>query len=544
MGRLPGVGAVGTVAGAARALLASGLVAPERPDRLAGMLLALGRWGLSPAAGYAAAAARSPDRLALVDDRDTFTFADVDRRTDAIAAGLADLGIRPGDVVGILARNSAQFVLGQVAAAKLGADLVYLNTGFAAAQLEDVLRAEQVAAVIADDEFDETVAAAAPGRLLVHAWRSGARRPGGPPSLTDLAEGVHAPPQLPLVRRNGRHVLLTSGTTGRPKGAARSAPPGLSGVEPLVALLSAIPVRAREATVIASPLFHAWGFAHLELGLLLESTLVLTRRFDAERVLTLLRDRRASTLVAVPVMLKRVLDLPAEVRQVLRPPALEVVALSGSALPVELSRRFRAEYGDVLYDLYGSTEVAYASLATPQDMREAPGSVGRPLAGVTVRIVGPDRREVTGTGSGRIFVGNAMTFAGYTGGADKDRLDGLVATGDVGHFDADGRLYVDGRDDDMIVSGGENVFPGEVEECLRTHPAVGDVAVAGVPDEEFGARLVAHVVARSRVDAEELRDHVRRALAGYKVPRAVVFHDVLPRNETGKVVKRELPAPR
>ena len=524
------------VAQAGRLLTAAGLVAPVRPDRLLRMGLALAHWGLTPAAAYAAAAARCPDRVAIVDDRGSLTFAEVHRRSNAVAHGLAGLGIRSGDAVAILARNSAQLVLAQVAAAKLGADVVYLNTGFGAPQLAAVLREEHVALVIADEEFHDLVGEAAPARPLVHAWRDGGRRPDAPLGLDDLARGDDSDPPPP--RRTGRHVLLTSGTTGTPKGAARDLPASAAALEPLVALLSAIPLRARETTVVASPMFHAWGFAHLAFGQLLESTLVTSRRFDPERTLALVEEHRAEVLAAVPVMLARMLALPPEQRHDLS--SLRVVALSGSALLVELGRRWIETYGANLYDLYGSTEVAYASVATPQDMREAPGSVGRPLAGVQVRIVDDGGRDVPPGETGRIFVGNALSFSGYTGGTDKQRLDGLVASGDVGRIDADGRLWIEGRDDDMIVSGGENVFPGEVEELLRTHPAVADVAVVGVPDEEFGQRLVAHVVRRDDVTVDALRAHVKASLANYKVPREVRFLDELPRNETGKVLKRVL----
>jgi fatty-acyl-CoA synthase len=221
---------------------------------------------------------------------------------------------------------------------------------------------------------------------------------------------------------------------------------------------------------------------------------------------------------------------------------LRIIALSGSALPVSLAERARARFGDVLYNLYGSTEVAFASVATPADMLAAPGSVGRPLPGVRVRIVDDTGSDLPVDEVGRIFVGNPMSFEGYTGGGDKERLDGLLATGDVGRLDRDGRLWVEGRDDDMIISGGENVFPAEVEETLRSHPEVADVSVVGVPDDKFGARLVAHVVRRagSSVGEAALRDYVKASLATYKVPRDIVFRSDLPRNETGKVVKRDL----
>jgi acyl-CoA synthetase (AMP-forming)/AMP-acid ligase II len=234
-------------------------------------------------------------------------------------------------------------------------------------------------------------------------------------------------------------------------------------------------------------------------------------------------------------------ELPAGTRRRHPAPALRVVALSGSALPAAVAERFMDEYGDVVYNLYGSTEVAYISVATPRDLRAAPGTAGRPLQGVRLRILDDAGEPVAAGGTGRIFAGSALTFEGYSGGQDKERIDGLVATGDLGHLDPAGRLVVDGRDDDMIVSGGENVYPREVEEVLLGHPAVADVAVVGVPDERFGQALVAHVVPRDGgAPADELREYLEERLAGYKVPREVVLHDVLPRNETGKVRRADL----
>jgi fatty-acyl-CoA synthase len=224
--------------------------------------------------------------------------------------------------------------------------------------------------------------------------------------------------------------------------------------------------------------------------------------------------------------------------------SLAVVALSGSALAPTLAARFMDRFGEVMYSLYGSTEVAYVSVAQPRDLREAPGTAGRVVRGVTVRIVDDDDEDVEPGETGRIFAGSAMSFEGYTSGEDKSRLGALASIGDVGRIGDDGRLYVEGRDDDMIVSGGENVFPAEVEETLHQHPDVADVSVVGVDDEKFGQALVAHVVLRSKgsTSQADLRGHVKRHLAGYKVPREVVFHDELPRNETGKVLKHELSA--
>jgi fatty-acyl-CoA synthase len=334
-------------------------------------------------------------------------------------------------------------------------------------------------------------------------------------------------------------VILTSGTTGTPKGANRPSP---SSLDPAAALLSRIPLRSREPTMIAAPLFHSWGFAHFYLSTALASTLVLRRRFDPEDTLRAVADHHASALIVVPVMLQRIVALPTETLRRYDTSSLRVIAASGSALPGPLAHRVMDVFGDKLYNLYGSTEVAWATIATPKELRFAPGTAGRPPRGTVVKIFGDDWEELPPSRSGRISVGSEMLFEGYTGGGDKARRDGLMATGDVGHFDEHGLLCVDGRDDDMIVSGGENVFPHEVETLLEHVPGVREVAVVGVPDEEFGQRLRAFVALEpgASMTADQLKDHVRSNLAGYKVPRDVVFVDELPRNATGKVLKREL----
>jgi fatty-acyl-CoA synthase len=334
-------------------------------------------------------------------------------------------------------------------------------------------------------------------------------------------------------------VILTSGTTGTPKGAQRSQPDTLG---PLAAMFSKIPLRARERTMIAAPLFHSWGFAHLTLGLALTSTYVLRRRFDAEETLRATQQSGATALVVVPVMIQRILELPAETLERFDLPSLRVVAVSGSALPGELATRWMDTFGDNLYNLYGSTEVAWATIATPDDLRAAPGTAGSPPRGTAIRIVDADGNDVERGRTGRVFVGNEMAFEGYTGGGGKDVLDGLLSSGDVGHFDSEGRLFIDGRDDEMIVSGGENVFPREVEDLLSDHDQIKEVAVIGVDDEQFGQRLKAFVVLSEGADLtpDEVKQHVKSNLARYKVPRDVELLDSLPRNATGKILKREL----
>ena len=523
---------VGDAAFAVQVFARAGLVRPERPDRMLRAARDFLRWGATPAAGYAAGADRHPHRPAIIDELGMLTFADVHRRTNRLASALSDAGVLEGDGVAIMCRNHRYFVESIVALSKLGAHALLLNTSFAGPQLTEVVKREKPRALIYDDEFAELLSGAGRRRKRFVAWTDADEA--ADPTLEDLiAAGDEAeviPPAEP-----GRTVILTSGTTGTPKGASRGSP----GVSAAVSILSEIPLRARERTLIAAPLFHSWGFAHLSLALVLSSTIVLQRRFDPAATLQGVERHGATTVPMVPVMLQRVLELPDEQRTGPDLSTLRVVPVSGSALPGDLSDRFMNVFGEVLYNLYGSTEVAWATIATPRDLREAPGTAGRPPRGTVLRIYGEDDQELPVGQTGRIFVGNDMLFEGYTGGGGKDVIDGLMATGDVGHLDEEGRLFVEGRDDDMIVSGGENVFPQEVEDLLARHEKVREAAVIGVPDDEWGQRLKAFVVG-SGLSENDVKKLVKDNLARFKVPREVEFIDELPRNATGKVLKREL----
>jgi acyl-CoA synthetase (AMP-forming)/AMP-acid ligase II len=521
----------------ARTLAQAGILRPTRPDKALRIANALRRWGPTPAAGYTAATIRDPGATAIVDELGTLTFDEVHRRTNALAHALADAGVKEGDGVAIMCRNHRGFVDATVACSKLGAHALYLNTAFAGPQITDVVRREKPIALIYDDEFEGLTHDAGERRKRFIAWHEAGEKPKDP-VLEDLIEAGDPDDVVPPAEK-GRVVILTSGTTGTPKGAQRKQPESL---DPAAALFSKIPLKAGERTMIAAPMFHSWGFAHFTLGMGLGSTLVLRRRFDPEDTLSATAQHECTALVVVPVMLQRILELAPETIDKYDLSALRVIAASGSALPGELAVKVMDRFGDVLYNLYGSTEVAWATIATPEDLRAAPGTAGRPPRGTIVKLVDEEGDEVRQGETGRIFVGNEMAFDGYTGGGGKQSLGGLLSSGDVGHFDSGGRLFIDGRDDEMIVSGGENVFPREVEDLLADHDAVDEVAVIGVADEQFGQRLKAFVVVTrgARVDPDELKDHVKANLARYKVPREIEFLDELPRNATGKVLKREL----
>jgi fatty-acyl-CoA synthase len=519
-----------------KVLSRSGVLKPVRPDKAARMAWTFARWGASPATGSAVTAIHYPQETALIDERGSLTFEQVHRRTNALAHELAELGLGPGKGVGIICRNHRGIVEATIAAAKLGSSVLFLNTMFSGPQLADVMKREGPEVLVYDEEFSSLLEAVPESVDRVLGWSEGGGE--GDPTLDDLIEAGDETDLRPPAE-DPRFVILTSGTTGTPKGAQRSSPEGLSGI---TGLLSAIPYRSRERMMIAAPLFHSWGFAHFVLSLPLASTIVLRRRFSEEETLKAVEEHDCQVLAVVPVMLQRIMALPEEKLNRYQLPSLRVTSISGSALPGELAVKWMDHFGDNVYNLYGSTEVAYATIAGPEDLRAAPGTAGRPPRGTVVRLFDENEREVAPGETGRIFVGNDMTFEGYTGGGGKDEIDGLLSSGDVGHFDDEGRLFIDGRDDEMIVSGGENVFPREVEDLLADHGAVAEAAVIGVSDDDYGQRLKAFVVLAEGKDADEdeLKGHVKSNLAGYKVPREVEFLEKLPRNATGKVLKREL----
>src|SRR3954470_13800384 len=522
-----------------RTLVGSGLIQPMRPDKLARIALTMARWGPTPAAGYAAGAIRHPDQTAIIDELGQLTFQEVHERTNGLAHALAERGIEEGDNVAILCRNHRGFVDVTVALSKLGANGLFLNTGFAAPQIKEVSEREGAKAIVFDEEFEELVSEGLSDRDGYLAWIEPENAGEHDfPVLEELIAECDTSDVVPP-DEEGRVVILTSGTTGSPKGASRSQPESL---DPVATLLSKIPLKANEITHVAAPMFHSWGFLHWSMALGLGSTIVLRRKFKPEDCLSATAQFECTTLAVVPVMLQRILELPEETiaRYDLR--ALRVIAASGSALPGELATKVMDAFGDVLYNLYGSTEVAWATIATPKDLREAPGTAGRPPRGTVVKIYDDDGNEVSKGDTGRIFVGNEMQFEGYTGGGGKEVIQGLMYSGDVGHFDDGGPLFIDGRDDEMIVSGGENVFPAEVEDLLARHDSVSEGAIVGVEDEKFGQALKAFVVASGsqKPDESELKKYVKSNLATYKVPKQFVFLDELPRNQTGKVLKREL----
>ncbi|GAA2140346.1 AMP-binding protein [Actinomadura napierensis] len=551
-------------------LLRTGLLLSGGPRRVWRQLGALRRWGTTLAGVLAAATAHSPSRPALIDDEGALTFAELDDRTTRLAIGLPLHGPRPR--VGVLCRNHRGMVETLVACSKRGAEVVLLNTGFGTGQIRAVLGELRPALIVADAEFAPLLANVPIALRRTVLWAD--RRPGPPggdpplaapvaappapapppqraadpgpaetgPSIDEVIRSVPAPETAPGPPQiQGRTIMLSSGTTGRPKGARRPPRPGLW---PLASMTSRIPLRARQTMIIEAPLFHTWGYAALQMAWALRATIVLHRRFDPERTLRSIAAHRDTVVFAVPVMLQRILDLAPQVREGHDTSSLRIVALSGAALPGDLATRFMDAFGDRLYNVYGSTEASWVSIATPRDLRTDPRTAGRPPRNTSLVIVGADGRRVGRSTIGQIFAANELLFEGYTGGEPMQVRDGLLATGDLGHIDHRGLLFVDGRADGMVVSGGENIVPGDVEDALLRLPEVGEAAVIGVPDDDWGQRLAAYIVLRpgARLNAEAVRAYVHAQVARYAVPRDVHFIPELPRNATGKVVHRWLTA--
>jgi fatty-acyl-CoA synthase len=519
---------VAVVAQSLWALAQTGIVRPYSPKVLYRIAKTMVRWGTGPAGGYISLAARLPDSVGVEDERGSVTFDEVHRHSNAIARALECLGVAEGDRIGLLCRNHRGFVEASVAIAKLGADVLYLNTGFSQVQLCQVLQAEQPLALILDEEFLPRVADVPEQVLRIVAWSDTDRCD----TLTlDALVAQHDDADVRVPEREARSVVFTSGTTGAPKAISRSS----GSLDAAAALVSRLPLRHGMRVHVAAPLFHTWGLAHFHLSMLIGSTLVLRRRFDPEQFLATLDQDRSDAAVVVPVMLQRVLQLPKQIRDRYDLSHVRVVAASGSALPGDLAARWMDAFGDHLYNTYGSTECAWATIANPAELRSRPGTAGRAPIGTVVAILDAAGEPVR-AGTGRIFVANSLLHEGHTDDGSGVVVDGLMATGDVGRLQ-DGLLFVEGRADDMIVTRGENVYPQVVEDCLTRHADVLEAAVIGVDDDDLGSRLVAFVALRPQApfDEDALKAWARSQLARYEVPREIRFVPALPRNATGKV---------
>jgi len=516
----------------------AGLIPLPRVDHALQAVLAVRQYG--PFAGATRHAAQQDKHaVALIDERGAITFAELDAQSNALARAWTEAGHGDGTAIAALCRDHRGLVLAMLAAGKTGARLVMMNTGFAKPQLADVAEREGVRALVYDSEFTGLLEAIAPDVPRYLAWVDDEHDvdPGIP--QLDALIAAHSTADVPAPAKPGGFVLLTSGTTGTPKGAPRDS----MSVFATAQFVDRIPLRAGGVTYMAAPIFHGTGLSQFVLSFALGCTVVMNRRFNPEKTLQGIAEHHADVLIVVPTMLARIIDLGPEVLARYDTSSLRILFAAGSSLSPDLCRRTAETFGDVLYNLYGSTEVAVATVATPEELRRAPGTAGRAPVTCQVALFDADNNRVTEPEMiGRIFVSSGLSFGGYTDGRNKESIDGMLSSGDMGHFDEDGLLFIDGRDDDMIVSGGENVYPLEVENLLADRDDVQDAAVVGVPDDDFGHRLRACIVSApgAAQDVDEIKAYVKDHLARYKAPRDVVFLDELPRNATGKLLRKKL----
>jgi fatty-acyl-CoA synthase len=524
-----------------RKMIEAGALRLEPPLNYVAMADDIRKWGefgMLPSVN----ARRTPDRAALIDEEGEFTYQELNEAAHAVANGLIGKGVRGGDGVAILARNHRWFVIANYGAARVGARIILLNSEFSGPQIKEVSEREGAKVIIYDDEYTQAVSKAEPelGKLRALGTNPDADEPSGSTdeTLQELIARSSKTP-APKASKHASIIILTSGTTGTPKGANRSTPPTLA---PVGGILSHVPFKAGEVTSLPAPMFHALGYLHATIAMFLGSTLVLRRKFKPPLVLEDIEKHKVTAMVVVPVMLSRILDAIEKMDSRPDLSSLKIVFISGSQLGAELAGRALKDLGPVIYNMYGSTEIAFATIAGPKDMERNAATVGPVVKGVKVKILDDNGNELPQGEVGRIFVGNAFPFEGYTGGGNKQIIDGLLSSGDVGYFDEHDLLYVSGRDDEMIVSGGENVFPAEVEDLISGHPDVVEATAIGVDDKDWGHRLRAFVVKKqdASVDEDTIKVYVRDHLARYKVPREVIFLEELPRNPTGKILKREL----
>ncbi|WP_267890599.1 acyl-CoA ligase FadD12 [Mycolicibacterium conceptionense] len=522
-------------AGLVATMRRAGIITAMRPDKYLRIASAMARENMSVTSGFAASAQRCPNRPGLVDELGTLTWQQVDQQADALATGLQALPTGEPKVVGIMARNHRGFVLSLIAANRIGADVLLLNTSFAAPALAEVINRESVDAVIYDEEFTDTATLALsdrPGAARIVAWTDTHAHD---LTVAKLVE-QHRGEEPRRASEKGKVILLTSGTTGTPKGAKHSG----GGPEVLKAILDRTPWHTEERVVIVAPMFHAWGFSQLAFAASMACTIVTRRKFDPEATLELVDRHRAKGLCVVPVMFDRIMDLPENVLNRYDGRTLRFAAASGSRMRPDVVTAFMDRFGDIIYNNYNATEAGMIATATPADLRAAPDTAGKPAEGTEIRILDSEFKQVPTGEVGTIYVRNSTQFDGYTSGSTKDFHEGFMSSGDVGYLDEAGRLFVVGRDDEMIVSGGENVYPIEVEKVIAGHPDVAEAAVLGVEDTQYGQRLAAFVVLAGTITADGLKAYVRENLANYKVPRDITVLDELPRNSTGKIDRRQL----
>ena len=487
------------------------------PRRLYGLAAAVMHSGMNLMALLRYAARLYPDRTALFIEDEAITYGLLYRQAAAVAAVLArTYGVRPGCRVAIMCRNHAELIQSLFAVSGTGADLYLLSTEMSTGQFE---------ALALQHCFDVLIADAEPS----HAF-SGVHIPASHSNLPCISAFCCAAPEAPapLPQKGGKITVLTGGTTGAHKAVARK-PDMAAFLSPFCALLDKAGLAGYQSVHIATPVYHGYGLAALLTSVALGCTVHLRRHFDAADACRLFTRHHVEVVALVPLMLRRMLQHDAGSLKGLR------CIISGSApLPPALVQATTEQLGQVLFNLYGTSEAGFSVLATPADLAAHSGTIGRGIHGVEVSIANDAGREAADGTIGHLHIKSKWTTA--------VAHNHWIATGDMAYRTADGLLFLCGRTDDMLVSGGENVFPSVLEDALGQHPQVSEVAVIGIPDDEFGQRMKAFVVAlaNSELSAAQLMQWLRPRVARYQMPAYIDIVTALPYTALGKPDKKQL----
>jgi acyl-CoA synthetase (AMP-forming)/AMP-acid ligase II len=494
-------------------------------------------------------AQNTPDRVAIIDGGTSISYGDLNGTVNRLANGLLALGVRPGDRAVWCGANSVPVITFLHAARKIGLVAVPLAYRFTAEEMHYVIDNSDAVLVVVDAEQADRVAAVRERIPKVrHVVVFGGPTFEGARSWDEVVAGADgdgaggdAEPPIGGDPTAGATMIYTSGTTGKPKGALRtSTDPAL-----VITLLQELRLRPGEEVHITSgPLYHSGPLAWAVLTHTLGGTIVVLRHFDAERWIDLVREHRVTNTFSAPTQLKRIVSLPDEVLARADLTSMRSLVANAAPVPYALKQEVIAKLGDgFLFEVYGSTELGVDTILPPEDQLRKPGSCGRTYGTVQVRIVGPDGEELPDGEPGELFIRSTLALDGYHRTAEpiSDR-DGWKSVGDIAYVDDEGYVYICDRKNDMIISGGMNIYPAEIEAVLHAHPDVMDAAVFGVPSDEWGESVHAVVQPKAghSVDLSALEAHASEHLAGYKRPRSWEVRAELPRTESGKLLKRIL----
>jgi fatty-acyl-CoA synthase len=549
-------------AAVARVMGKAGVLGALRPRTVARFARRARGARLGPHLAVMLHAEARPTRAAVADAHRRLTYAELEREVNQLAHALGALGVQPGDRVAIMLPNCAEFLVVLQALPRLGATAVQIGTRLKAGEIEYILDNARPRAMIVHASLAVEAALAvsragtpAPGQLIEVGVNGAGQVHGSGVRVAPGGTGPHryhallsTQPTTAPIRGGGDAggiITYTSGTTGKPKGARRNF--SQTGLEAVADLIGQVGVHNRDRHLVVCPLYHSAAPAFALIMMSVGGSLIVCEHFDAEEVLATIEREAVTCAFMVPTQLVRLTALPREVRSRYDTSSLRWILSGAAPLATETARRFQEAFGPILWNFYGATETGLVSLAGPADHTARPGTVGRPLRGNQIRILGEDGEQVPTGQVGELYVRNSMLISGYhgdKGATDSAMREGFFSVGDLARVDEDGHLYLASRLHDMVISGGVNIYPAEIEEHLHLHPDVLEAAVIGVPDEEWGERLKAFVVTRqgAQVSAEDLVQFCREGLADFKRPREVQFLDALPRNPTGKVLKRELRA--